>query len=133
MGGANSALKIVQQAYQAFERGDVPGILALIGDDIEWRFCGSRRLPYTGTFRSKPEIARWFASVSEVDDIQAFEPRELIPAGDRVTVLGWERTKARPGGTLFETEWVHVFTVHGGRIVRFWGMYDTEASAAARR
>jgi hypothetical protein len=27
---------------------------------------------------------------------------------------------------------VHVFTVREGRIVRFWGMYDTEASAAAR-
>jgi ketosteroid isomerase-like protein len=27
---------------------------------------------------------------------------------------------------------VHIFTARKGRIVRFWGMYDTEASAAAR-
>jgi len=68
----------------------------------------------------------------EVEDILVFEPREFIPAGDNVTVLGWERTRARPSGKVFETEWVHIFTVSDGRIVRFWGMYDTEASAAAR-
>jgi hypothetical protein len=28
---------------------------------------------------------------------------------------------------------VHVFTVRDGRIVRFWGMYDNEASGAARQ
>jgi hypothetical protein len=49
-----------------------------------------------------------------------------------VTVLGWERTAARPSGKGFESEWVHVFTVRAGRITRFWGMYDNEASAAAR-
>jgi ketosteroid isomerase-like protein len=68
----------------------------------------------------------------EVEDIQVFEPREFLTAGENVTVLGWERTQAKFGGRLFETEWVHVFTVREGRIVRFWGMYDTEASAAAR-
>jgi ketosteroid isomerase-like protein len=76
--------------------------------------------------------ARWFASIGEVEDIQVFEPREFLTAGENVTVLGWERTQAKFGGRLFETEWVHVFTGREGRIVRFWGMYDTEASAAAR-
>ena len=132
MSAGTSALEVVRQAYQAFGRGDVPGILALIGDQVDWRFRGSARVPYTGTFRSKADIALWFASIAEVDDIQIFEPREFICAGDRLTVLGWERTAARPGGTVFETDWVHVFTVRDGRIVRFWGMYDTEASAAAR-
>ena len=49
-----------------------------------------------------------------------------------MTVLGWERTAARPSGKVFESEWVHVFSVRDGRITRFWGMYDNEASAAAR-
>ena len=126
------AVEVVQSAYAAFGRGDVPAILSLIADDVEWKFFGSRGLPYTGTFRTKDEIAKWFASIPEVDDILVFEPREFIPAGDKVTVLGWERTQARPSGKVFETEWVHVFTVRDGRVARFWGIYDTEASAAAR-
>jgi ketosteroid isomerase-like protein len=127
-----TALEGVRQAYQAFGRGDVPAVLDLVAEQVDWQFRGAKRLPYTGAFKTKAEVARWFTSIAEVDDIQGFEPREFIDGGDHVTVLGWERTAARPGGKVFETEWVHVFTVRGGKIVRFWGIYDTEASAAAR-
>jgi uncharacterized protein len=67
-----------------------------------------------------------------VEDLLVFEPREFISAGDKVTVLGWERSQGRPGGKVFESEWVHLFTIRDGRVVRFWGMYDTQASAEAR-
>jgi uncharacterized protein len=104
----------------------------LIADEVEWKFCGSKGLPYTGTFRTKDEIARWFASIPEVEEILAFKPREFISAGDSVTVVGWERIRARPAERCSKRKWVHVFTPRDGRLVRFWGMYDTEASAAVR-
>ena len=129
---AASPLDVVHAAYSAFGRGDVPAILDLLADEVEWKFVGARGLPYTGTFRTRDEIARWFASIPEVDEIQAFEPREFITGGEHVTVLGWERTRAVPDGKVFETDWVHVFTVRDGRIVRYLGMYDTQASAEAR-
>jgi ketosteroid isomerase-like protein len=129
---STSARQVVQDAYAAFGRGDVPAILSMIADDVEWKFCGPKGLPYTGTFRSKDAVAKWFASIPEVDEVLAFEPREFIAAGDKVAVLGWERSRARPSGKTFESEWAHFFTVRNGRIVRFWGMYDNEASLAAR-
>jgi uncharacterized protein len=73
-----------------------------------------------------------FCDIPEVEDLLVFEPREFISAGEKVAVLGWERSQVRSGGRVFESEWVHIFTARDGRIVRFWGMYDTEASAAAR-
>lgn len=132
MSTSAKTLEVVRAAYAAFGRGDMPAILDLVSEDIDWKFFGARGLPYTGVFRTKDEIARWFASIPEVDDILVFEPREFIDGGEHVTVLGWERTRARPSGRIFESEWAHVFTARAGRIVRFWGMYDTEASAAAR-
>jgi ketosteroid isomerase-like protein len=129
---SRAAVDVVKQAYGAFSRGDVPAVLDLVADQVDWRFWGASRLPYTGTCKTKGEVGRWFAAIAEVDDIKAFEPREFIDGGDHVTVLGWERTAARPGGKVFETEWIHVFTVRDGKVVRFWGLYDTEASAAAR-
>ncbi len=132
MSTSAKALEVVQTAYAAFGRGDLPAILNLVSEDIDWEFFGAKGLPYTGVFQSKDEVARWFASIPEVDDILVFEPREFINGGEHVTVLGWERTRARPSGRIFESEWVHVFTVRAGRVVRFWAMYDTEASAAAR-
>jgi len=126
------ALAIVQDCYEAFGRGDLPAILERVADEVDWKFCGPKRLPYSRQCRTREEVAQWFASVPAVDDILAFEPREFIAADEHLTVLGWERTSAKPNGRVFETEWVHVFTVRGGRIVRFWGMYDNEASLAAR-
>jgi uncharacterized protein len=132
MGTTSSPLDVVQAAYAAFGSGNIPAILDLAVEDIEWTFHGAQGLAYTGSFSGKTAVAKWFANVVQTEDIQAFEPREFLVGGDHVTVLGWERTRALPQGRIFETDWVHVFTVRDGRVVRFWGMYDTQAAAAAR-
>lgn len=124
-------VEVVQEAYAAFGRGDVPAILELLDDKAEWKFVGAKGRPYARSARGKEDVASWFGSVAATEEIQAFEPREFIAGGDRVTVLGFERTVARATGKTYEAEWVHVFTVRDGRVVRFWGMYDTAAAAAA--
>jgi len=127
----STAVDVIKQAYAAFGRGDTAAIAALADDKIDWQFRGTKRVPYTGKFK-KADIVKWFADVAAHDDVQVFEPREFIAAGDHVTVLGWERCRALPSGKVFECEWVHVFTVKNGKITRLWGIYDTEAAAAAR-
>jgi ketosteroid isomerase-like protein len=75
-------------------------------------------------------LRKWpifFESLPQADDIHAFEPREFIEAGEHVTVLGWEKTTAIDTKKLFETEWVHVFTVKSGKITRWRGFFDTAA------
>ena len=128
-----SPTEIVQGLYAAFGRGDVPALLDLLSDDVEWTHRGSIGLAYMGTVKGKPAVTRWFGQVAELDGIQAFEPREFLAGPDHVTVLGWERTQALPAGRVFETDWVHVFNVRDGKVTRFIGTYDTAASAAARQ
>jgi len=125
--------EIVQNLYAAFGRGDVPALLDMLSDDVEWTHKGSIGLAYMGTFRGKAAVAHWFGDVAALDGIQAFEPREFLAGLDHVTVLGWERTQGLPNGTVFETDWVHVFNVRDGKVTRFVGTYDTAASAAARK
>ena len=128
---SDANIDVIRAAYAAFGRGDIATIVGLLSDDVDWRFNGPKRLAYSGRFQ-KAQIMNWFAELTTADDVQTFEPREFIAGGDHVTVLGLERCAARPSGKVFETEWVHVFTVKHGKITRFWGMYDNEASAAAR-
>ena len=128
---SNANVDVTRTAYEAFGRGDIATIVSLLSDDVDWRFVGGKLVAYSGRFK-KAQVANWFADVAKHDDVQAFEPREFIPGGEHVTVLGWERCIARPSGKVFETDWVHVFTVKNGKITRFWGIYDTEASGAAR-
>jgi uncharacterized protein len=128
----NAFLSQVQDGYAAFGRGDIPGLLALLTPDVRWEFVGDSRAPYTGRFTGRGQVGEWFQCVAQADAIQAFEPREFIAGKDHVTVLGWERTQALPGGAVFECEWVHVWQARDGQVARFWGMLDTEAAARAR-
>jgi ketosteroid isomerase-like protein len=123
---------LIQSIYAAFGRGDVETLLASMTDDVDWTMHGSLALPYLDRFQGKPAVLRFFGLVAEFDDIQAFEPREFFAGADHVTVLGWERTRAKPDGGVFETPWVHVFTLRDGKVARFVGMYDTAAVAKAR-
>lgn len=126
------ALATVQAAYAAFGRGDIPALLKLLAADVRWQFRGDRASAYTGDFSGPGQVGEWFGCVGQADAIQAFEPREFLAGNGHVTVLGWERTASTGSGRIFECEWVHVWTVRDGLVTRFWGMLDSEASAATR-
>ena len=123
----STATVVVQQIYAAFGRRDVPAILSMVADDVDWEFVGSPGLAYAGRRRNRAEVADFFAAIPVTDDIQVFEPREFIEAGDHVTVLGWEKSTALDTGKAFETEWVHVFTVKEGKVTRWRGLFNTAA------
>jgi len=127
-----SNTQVIQSAYAAFGRGDIPALLEMCTDDVEWTHLGSIDLAYLTTVRGKQGVAKWFGHVAELDGIQAFEPREFLEGPTHVTVLGWERTQALPAGKVFESDWVHVWKLRDGKITHFIGTYDTAASAAAR-
>ncbi len=132
MSAAMTVTQVVQTMYAAFGRGDIASLLEHVTDDVEWIHRGSIGLPYMGTFRGKQALVQWFGHVAAYDGIQAFEPREFLAGPDHVTVLGWERTQALPGGDVFETDWVHVMNLRGGKVCRFVGAYDTAAVVKAR-
>lgn len=123
--GTSAAL--VKQAYDAFGRKDIPAILELVADEVDWEFVCSPTLPYAGRRRNKKGVEEFFVAIPQADDMHAFEPREFIEAGEHVTVLGWERSTALDTGKQFESEWAHVFTVRNGKITRYRGFINTAA------
>ncbi|TFY97569.1 nuclear transport factor 2 family protein [Ramlibacter humi] len=125
--------QIVQEAYAAFGRGDLEAILDFVTDDVEWRFLAGDGVPAGGRFQGKQDVRQWFGRLAETDDIQKFEPREFLEGPNHVTVLGWEQTRPKPNGTLFESEWVHVFAFREGKVSRWIGTLDTAAYVAASR
>jgi ketosteroid isomerase-like protein len=129
---STSPLDVVQAVYQAFGQGDLPALLSRLQADVQWQFVGDRRAPYTGRAQGHEAVAHWFGDVAKADAIQAFEPRRFLAGPDHVTVIGWERTAAQPGGKVFECEWVHVWQLRDGKVASFYGILDSEASAQAR-
>jgi ketosteroid isomerase-like protein len=121
-----AALDIVQQVYAAFGRHDITALVKLVADEVDWEGVVPATLPYAGPRRNPEEVANFFEDLL-ADDIHAFEPREFIEAGEHVTVLGWAKITTADTKKLFETEWVHVFTVKSGKITRWRGFFNTAA------
>ncbi len=122
---------VVQQAYEAFGRGDVPGVLDLLTDDVVWTFQGPSTIPFAGAHRGREGIVEFFSLVGEALEIEQFEPRQFVAQGDTVVVLGYERSLAKATGRPLEQEWVHVFTLRDGKIATGRLFEDTAAEVAA--
>ena len=124
---SNSPLGVVKQSYGAFGRGDIPAIVNLVADQVDWQDVCSASLPYAGLRRNPAEVAKFFSQSAQVDEIKTFEPREFIVAGENVTVLGYIEGYARDTKQEFRTDFVHVFTVQNGKITRWRGFLNTAA------
>jgi ketosteroid isomerase-like protein len=122
-----AALDVVQQAYAAFGRRDIPALLKLVADKVDWKEVCPASWPWSGLRRNPAEVAEYFAAVGQASDITVFEPREFIEAGENVTVLGYLEGSARDTKQKFQSEWVQIFTVKNGKITRHRMLANTAA------
>ena len=129
--GVRTNVDVVQETYEAVGRGDIPALLDLLTDDVEWTFQGPSSIPFAGTRRGREGVAEFFSLVGETLEFLQFEPREFVAQGDTVVVLGFERNLIKPTGRTFDQEWAHVYTLKDGKIVRFQALEDTAAYVVA--
>ena len=121
-------VRIVQEAYAAFGRGDIPAVLNLLTGDVEWVVPGPPdRLPHVGTFRGREDVERFFALLGQAVEHEQFEPRDFVAGGQGVVALGSERARARATGRSYENEWAMVFVLREGRIAKLRVYEDTAA------
>ena len=122
---------VVRQAYEAFGSGDIPAMLGMLTDDVEFTMQGPPVLPYAGTHRGREGVAEFFSLLGENLEFEQFEVREFVAQGDTVVVLGYERCLVKPTGRTFEQEWAHVYTFANGKVYRGRFIEDTAAMVAA--
>lgn len=120
-------LNVVQQAYEAFARRDIPALLNLVADEVDWKVVGPASLPHCSPRRNPAEVADFFIDLGSVEDLTVFEPREFVEADENGTVLGYLEAYARDTNQKFQSEWVNVFTVRNGKITRYRGFSNTAA------
>jgi ketosteroid isomerase-like protein len=118
--------KIVQDAYAAFERGDVPAVLASCSADVQWMVPGDPELiPAAGRHEGVSGVATFFSTLAQTQDVESFEPRQFIAQGDTVIALGDYRWRIKKTGKTFASPFAHVFTVRDGKVVAFHEFSDT--------
>ena len=124
-------VRVVQTLFERFGSGDVPGILGLLSEDVDWHIRGPEAVPYFGPRRGHDGVLDFFGKVATSVEFESLQPEEFVPAGDKVLVIGGERGRVRATGKNFDNPWIMVFTLRDGKITRFRSYEDTAAVAEA--
>jgi ketosteroid isomerase-like protein len=124
-------IAVVQQAYNNFKTGNIPALLALFSDDIEWELPKVENVPFTGKRTGLTAVGEFFDLVGANQDVLEFDPLESIAQGDKVVSLGHYEWRVKATGREFASDFAHVFTIRGGKVVAFKEYFDSAVVAAA--
>jgi len=112
--------------YEALARGDVPAALQLMDPAIEWNeaehFPYADRNPYIGP---QAVLEGVFLRLAGEWDGFAAIPDEILDAGNSVVALGRYRATCKATTIPVNAQFVHVFRIRDGKIVRFQQYTDT--------
>lgn len=122
---------IVKKAYECFGRGDVPGILELLTDDVAWKTPNVEGADFYGTKSGKAGALEFFQGLGTRESAHQFEPREFFSAGDKVVVLGSWAATVTDTGKPWKTELSHTFTIRDGKVSSFHELFDNLAATRA--
>jgi len=123
-----SNLAMVQNAYEAFGRGDIETVVAALDPDIEWIEGNIEGLPYAGPHHGAQAVVdEVFAQIPATYDAFELVPTEWVDGGDVVVMLGAVTT--RKDDREATSRVAQVWTLRDGRAVRFESFQDTHETA----
>jgi ketosteroid isomerase-like protein len=117
-------LKTIRSVYDAFARGEVPAVLAVLAPSVSW--TEAEGFPYGGTYSGPEAVLKGvFMRLGTEWDGFAAVPREFVVQGDTVVALGQYSGRYRSTGKGFSAPFAHVWNFESGRVVRFRQFTDT--------
>ncbi len=132
-----SNLAVVQSIYEAFGKGDVPAILGVLADDVEWESWADNSAVRAGVptmipRHGKAEVGSFFevAGAMEIVDLQILS---MMEGGNQVAVeFVLEANLPAWGGGHYRDEEIHLWTFNEqGKVTRLRHYIDTAKHMAA--
>jgi uncharacterized protein len=127
----NSDVAVIKAHYAASDRGDLPGMLAPLADDVTWTEMAG--FPYAGTYIG-PDAVRdnvFRRLAGEWDDYTA-DVEEVVGAGNGMVLgIGNYTGTYRATGRSMKARFVHIWRLTDGKVHRFEQFTDTANVTAA--
>jgi hypothetical protein len=121
---SEQSVEVVKRAYAAFAEGDVPAVLEVFADDIEWH--EAEGMPYGGIYRGGEAVVQnVFGPISQDVEGFAVTPEEFMATGDTVAVVVSYTGTGKVSGKPLNLPVVHVWDIQDGKAVRFRQFVDT--------
>jgi len=122
----------VDAFFTRFGGGDLPGLLDLFADNVDFRITGAANVPWSGVRSSKEEVAEVFGLFGkELTPAEEFTISTIVSEGDSAVTLGRSRFSVVSTGKQFTNDFALHFTVAEGKITGYHMYEDSHAVSEA--
>jgi uncharacterized protein len=125
-------VEFIRALYKAFDRGDIPAVLGDFDPNI--KFILADNSPYAASsplIGPNAVLENVFMRLGAEWDNFAIRVDELIDAGEKVIMLGYYTGTYKATGKQILAQVVHIWTLEGGKAVKFQQYMDTKQLAEA--
>jgi uncharacterized protein len=107
---------LIQRAYDAFGRGDIPTVLGILDETIRWHVPGQS--PLSGNYIGHEQVLSFFQKSMELSQgTLHIEVHDIVASDANAFVLC--TVSATRSGQRAEFEEVHLWRIANGRAVEF--------------
>lgn len=124
--------EIVDAFFTRFGDGDVPALLNLFAEQVDFNVAGAPNVPWAGHRSSKEEIAEFFGLFDKhLTSAEEYALDTTIIEGENAVVTGRCVFGVLSTGKKFTNDFAIHFTVTAGKIVRYHMYENSHAISAA--
>ena len=133
-----SHIATIQAIYAAFARGDAPGFLEKLSDDVKWEYWDDNSaqkagVTYLQSRRGKPGVVEFLASLQTIQ-LKSMNVISLMESSHQVSATVQIEFDVKATGKSVRDEEVHVWTLDdGGRVIALRHYCDTAKHIEANR
>jgi ketosteroid isomerase-like protein len=125
-------LPIAQQLYSAFGQGNIPAILELLDENVQWeKWSGDNMaqkagVPWLKERHGKEGALAFFQLLGSTMQFKEFQVLNLMEGGNQVAAEILVEIELPETGNHYRDEEIHLFTFNdAGKVIRFRHYADT--------
>lgn len=132
MSNQEENVKVVKQVYAALGKGDLPTVMQMLADDVEWDMPHPREIvPFGGKWQGKEEVKKFFATMHETVETKQVQVHEFVAENNKVVVICTMKLLAKPTQQEWENDVVAVWTLEAGKVKQMRDFMDTVQAVTA--
>lgn len=126
-------INIINGAYEAFSKGDIPSVIALLDDNVIWNEAEGNSLadgnPYIGPKAVSDGIFNRIGASYEYFNLDNIKLHEM--SNNQVLATLRYKAKLKKNAALIDAQVAHHWTLNNGKIIGFQQYTDTKQLAEA--
>jgi hypothetical protein len=120
-------IRLVHRFYEALSHKNIPALLACLDENVTWYLEGPPAIPFAGKHQGREAIDQMIHCRLACAQCLDFRVCDLHAATNHVTVTGHESARSRHTGQSWTADWLHLHTIHSGKITKIREHTDTAA------